>query len=80
MKAIIGSLLLAAIATPTMAAEFFIVQDTNTHHCTIVDKRPAEKTMTIVGDNGKTFTTREEANTAMKTVKVCGSTEGRDIR
>jgi hypothetical protein len=25
----------------------------------------------IVGENGKTYTTREEANTAMRTVKVC---------
>jgi hypothetical protein len=47
------------------------VQDSALHHCTVVDKRSTEKTTTIVSDNGKVYTSREEASTAMKTVKVC---------
>jgi hypothetical protein len=46
------------------------VQDSGTKHCTIVDKRPTVKTTTVVGGE-KVYTTREEASTAMKTVKVC---------
>ena len=56
-----------------MAAEFYIVQDTATKKCTIVDKKPTVTTQTIVGDNGKVYTTREEATSGMKTVKVCQS-------
>jgi hypothetical protein len=71
-RMIIGSILLAAIATPAAAAEFYIVQDSGTKRCTIVDKKPTTTTTVVVGD-GKVYTTRTEAETAMKTVKVCDS-------
>jgi hypothetical protein len=68
-KILLGAVLLAA-ATPAFAAEFFIVRDSATKKCTIVDKRPTVTTTTVVsGDHA--YTTREEATTAMKTVKVC---------
>jgi hypothetical protein len=68
-KLLLGAALLA-VATPALAAEFFIVQDGATKKCTIVDQRPTVKTTTVVsGDHA--YTTREEASTAMKTVKVC---------
>ena len=72
MKIIVAAALAVAFATPAFA-EFYIVQDSGTKHCTIVDKRPTSRTEVIVGENGKTYTTREEADTAMKTVKVCES-------
>jgi hypothetical protein len=62
----------AALATPALAAEFYIVQDTGTKRCTIVEQKPTSQT-TVVVDNGRTFTTRQEAEGAMKTVKVCES-------
>jgi len=46
------------------------VQDTATKKCTIVDKKPTVTTTTVVGD-GKVYSTRTEAETGMKTVKVC---------
>jgi hypothetical protein len=55
---------------PAMAAEFYVVQDTGTKRCTIVDKKPTVTTSVVVGD-GKVYTTRTEAETAMKSVKVC---------
>jgi hypothetical protein len=70
-RIIAAAVLLAAFATQAVAAEFYIVQDTATKRCTIVDKKPTVQTQTIVGDGGKIYTTREEATTAMKTVKVC---------
>jgi hypothetical protein len=73
MGMMLSAAMLAAFATQALGAEFYIVQDSGTKHCTIVDKKPTMKTETIVGDNGKTYTTREEADTAMKTVKVCDS-------
>jgi hypothetical protein len=69
-KLVAGSILLAAFATPALAAEYYVVQDTATKKCTIVDKKPTVTTSVVVGD-GKVFTTREEAETGMKTVKVC---------
>ena len=50
-------------------AEFYVVRDSTTKKCTIVDKKPTTTTTTIV-DNG-TFKTRTEAETSMKTMKVC---------
>src|SRR2546430_8530290 len=61
-----------ALATPALAAEFYIVQDTGTKRCTIVEQKPTSQT-TVVVDNGRTFTTRQEAEGAMKTVKGCES-------
>jgi hypothetical protein len=69
-KALIAGAITLGLTAPTLAAEFYIVQDTATKKCTIVDKKPTVTTTTIVGD-GKTYTTRAEAETGMKTVKVC---------
>ena len=71
MKKILGAALILAFVTPALAAdEFWVVQDVKTKKCTIVDKRPATTETVVVGD-GKVFKTRTEAETGMKTVKVC---------
>ena len=69
----IGTMALAAsaVAAPSFAAEFYVVRDATTKKCTIVDTRPTTTTTTIV-DNG-TFKTRTEAETGMKTMKICTS-------
>jgi hypothetical protein len=70
MKALIVAVLLGAFVTPALAAdEFYVVQDVKTKKCTIVDKRPTTTETTIVG-NG-VFKTRTEAETGMKSIKVC---------
>ena len=58
-----------AVAETANAAEFYVVRDATTKKCTIVDTNPTTTTTTIV-DNG-TFKTRTEAETGMKTMKVC---------
>jgi hypothetical protein len=71
MKKILGAALILAFVTPALAAdEFWVVQDVKTKKCTIVDKKPMTTETTVVGD-GKVFKTRTEAETGMKTVKVC---------
>ena len=71
MRTIVGALLIAAFVTPALAAdEFYVVRDTTTKKCTIVDKKPTMSETVVVGD-GKVYTTRAEAETGMKTVKVC---------
>ncbi len=71
MRNLIGALLVAGFVTPALAAdEFYVVRDTTTKKCTIVDKKPTTTTTTVVGD-GMVYKTRTEAETGMKTVKVC---------
>jgi hypothetical protein len=67
----IGALAFAAsaIAESAVAAEFYVVRDTTTKKCTVVDTKPTSTTTTVV-DNG-TFKTKTEAETGMKTMKVC---------
>jgi len=72
MRRLVIAAALAAVATPALAAEFYIVQDTSTKRCTIVEQRPTTQTMVVVGD-GKVYATRTEAESAMKTVQVCSS-------
>jgi len=66
--------LVAALAAPAFAAdEFYVVQDVKTKKCTIVDKKPVDTSVTVVSPSGTVFKTRAEAETGMKTVKVCTS-------
>ena len=62
---------LAAFVTPALAAEFYVVQDTSSKRCTIVEQRPTTQTSVVVGPGS--FTTRTEAESAMKTIQVCQS-------
>ncbi len=68
---LIGALAFAAtsIAQTANAAEFYVVRDASTKKCTIVETKPTTTTTTIV-DNG-TFKTKTEAESGMKTMKVC---------
>ena len=67
----IGVLAFAAttVANSAMAAEFYVVRDASTKKCTVVDTKPTTTTTTVV-DNG-TYKTKTEAETGMKTTKVC---------
>ena len=71
----IAAALTSVIAIPAYAqstvTEYYVVQDTTTKKCTIVDKKPTTTTVTQVGPVA--FKTRQEAESGMKTVKVCES-------
>jgi len=71
MKKLVAIAMLVAFVSPALAAdEFYVVQDVKTKKCTIVDKKPT--TTTTIVDNG-VFKTKTEAETGMKTMKVCTS-------
>ena len=74
MKQVIIAVTALAFSTAAIAqtAEFYVVQDVKTKKCTIVDKKPATTETTIVGD-GKVYKTRTDAETGMKSIKVCTS-------
>jgi uncharacterized protein YcfJ len=72
IKALLAGVALTALAVPAMAqTSYYIVQDVKTKHCQIVDKKPVATEATVVGPDGAVYKTRTEAETAMKTVKVC---------
>jgi hypothetical protein len=71
MKKLALTALIACAATSAFAqttTEYYVVRDPATKKCTIVDKKPT--TTTTIVDNG-IFKTRTEAETGMKTMKVC---------
>ena len=70
-KILIAGAVTLGLTAPTLAAEFYVVQDTATKKCTIVDKKPTTTTVTQVGPIA--FKTRQEAESGMKTIKVCES-------
>jgi vancomycin permeability regulator SanA len=73
LKHILAGLAIAAFATPAMA-DFYVVQDTSTKRCTIVEEKPSTSTTVVVGSS--MFSTRTEAETAMKRTEVCTSATG----
>ena len=72
-RTILAATLAVAFSTASLAqsAEFYVVQDATTKKCTIVDKKPTSSTTVVVGDG--VFKTRTEAETGMKSIKVCSS-------
>jgi hypothetical protein len=70
MKYAISLAALLACGATASAAEFYIVQDSSTKRCQIVEQRPTTSTSIVVGGD-RMFSTRTEAETSMKTTKVC---------
>lgn len=74
MKIVLAVAAVAALSIgPAFAqtTEFYVVQDSSTKKCTVVEKKPTTTTTVVVGDG--VYKTKTEAETAMKTVKVCSN-------
>ena len=69
-KILAAAVVVTAFATPAFA-DFWIVQDSTTKKCTIVEKKPTDTKVVVVGGDGKVYTTRAAAETEMKTATVC---------
>lgn len=72
---LIAAAVAVAFATPALAAEFYVVQDSSTKRCQIVEQKPTSSTTVVVGD-GKVYTSRTEAESAMGSVEICKTTTG----
>jgi len=72
-KALVGIafLLISSFATPVQADEFYIVRDLATQKCSVVAKRPTTDTRTITLATDTIFKSRADAETGMKSIKVC---------
>jgi hypothetical protein len=74
---LLAGALLVAFSAPSFAqgmsttttTEYYVVQDASTKKCTIVDKKPTTTTTVVVGNGA--FKTKTEAETGMKSIKVC---------
>jgi sporulation protein YlmC with PRC-barrel domain len=56
------------------AADFYIVQDSSTKQCRVVEEKPTGSTLTIVGGESRTYASQAEAETAMKNESACNQT------
>ena len=73
-KVILAGAILGGLIAPSAAqtvTEYYIVRNPETKRCTIVTERPTTTTMVIVGD--RAFKTRTEAESGLKTTKICTS-------
>jgi hypothetical protein len=69
MKYALCGIALAALVTPALAAnEFYVVQDSSKKGCSIVEKKPTEATIKVVG---LVHDTKAKAEVAMKADKTC---------
>ncbi|WP_342712841.1 hypothetical protein AAFG13_17940 [Bradyrhizobium sp. B124] len=72
LKTLVAAALMTAVAAPAFAEGFYVVQDAKTKKCTITETKPTT-TETAVVSGDTVYKTRAEAETGMKTVKVCTS-------
>lgn len=72
LKTLVTAAALTVIAAPALAQSFYVVQDVKTKKCAVTETKPTSTEVTVVsGDT--VYKTRAEAETGMKTVKVCTS-------
>lgn len=68
-KYLIAGLLIAGMATPALAGEYYVAQSSSNHKCSIVSKKPNGKTLTMLSSEG--FKKKSEARSAMKGMSDC---------
>jgi hypothetical protein len=77
MKRFFAGCCIAVIASPGFAqpkkadTAFYVVLNTLTKHCSVVDKAPKTDTPNITVASDAIYETRAEAETAIKTLKPC---------
>jgi sporulation protein YlmC with PRC-barrel domain len=62
---------LAASTSLCSAAEFYVVQDTTTKQCRVVEQKPTDSKILIVGSGNQVFATKDEADAAMRSASMC---------
>jgi hypothetical protein len=78
LKIALAGVLVAAFALPAMAQssdDYYLVQDSKTKTCKIVNEKPASGgEWTMISPSGQVYKTRSEAESALKSTKVCTET------
>ena len=70
LTTLIAAAAMTAVAAPAFAQSFYVVQDVKTKKCTITETKPASTDVTVVSGDS-VYKTKAEAETGMKTIKVC---------
>ena len=71
IKYALCGIVLAALVTPALAAnKFYVVRDTTTKECSIVEQKPTVATMKLVGS---AHNTQAKAEKAIKVAKICAT-------
>jgi hypothetical protein len=70
-KYAIAATLAIALATPALAAEFFVALDTSTNQCHVMAQKPDGTTMKLVGSGA--YKTQAEAQQAIRGLAECKS-------
>jgi hypothetical protein len=73
MKRTLVAITVLLFSTPIWAAEFYIMRDLTTQKCSVVDKRPVTAVKTITLATDAIYKSRGDAESAMRTIKVCSS-------
>ena len=67
---LLAAVALVAFASPAVAA-FYVVQDSTTRSCSIVEQKPSGSSMIVVGGDNKVYQSRAEAETDMRAAAAC---------
>ena len=65
LKYVVAIFVTLGVITPALAGEFWIVRGPD-KKCIVVEKKPVEKTIVVIGD--KAYVTKEEAEGQIKVV------------
>ena len=68
-KYVVIAALLMSVATPALAAEYYIGQDPTTKKCKVVTEKPDGQTLVMIGT--ETYATKEEAKAARRGIAEC---------
>jgi hypothetical protein len=68
-KYLIAGLLVAGLATPALAAEYYVAQNNTNHKCSVVSKKPDGTKLIMLGNEG--YKTKSEAHNALKGFSEC---------
>ena len=75
LKIAVAGVLVAGFVLPAVAqtaGEYYLVQDTKTKTCKIVQEKPASGgEWTMISPEGKVYKTRSEAESALKPTTIC---------
>ena len=73
LKSFMSAIVLAALATPALADEYWVVHDpSTTQKCSIVEKTPQPSETKPAGAIASPFQTRAEAEGFMQQQRICG--------
>ena len=75
MRTLFAYLVLALISMPVLAAEFYIVQDTERQTCTVAQEQPKDERQAIVGDGA--YNDEASALSDMRKMLVCNPVDPR---